>query len=394
MKFKIKNFRLKDFFFDLMQKDHVGSPDWVLLSVFGFLMIFGLMALSSAGAAVGFKSFHDTYWYVKHQILLGLLPGLVLFFFLANYNYKKFKKLAFPLLIISLILLLSVFIPGIGAKWGTSHSWINLFGYSVQPSEIVKLTFLFYLAGWLSTKDKKNLHDLHYGFLPFIFILMVIVILLVMEPDTGTMLIIVVMSLSVYYAAGGKLTHLAWLSAFGLTGLMLIVKISPYRAARLTTFMHPELDPQGIGYHINQAALAIGSGRWFGLGFGHSRQKFSYLPEPIGDSVFAVICEEMGFIFSAGIVALFGYLAWRGFKVARECPDSFGQLLAVGIVTWLIFQAFLNIGAIVGILPLTGVPLPFISYGGTALMTCLAGVGVLVNISKQTGGNPRWSKYD
>jgi cell division protein FtsW len=392
MKFKIKNFRFKDFFFDLMNKDQVGSPDWVLLGIFGFLIVFGLMALSSAGAAIGFRMFQDPYWHVKHQILLGLLPGLALFFFLSNYNYKKFKKLAFPLLLASIALLLLVFIPGIGAKWGTSHSWINLFGYSLQPSEIVKLTFLFYLAGWLSTKDRKALHDFHYGFMPFIFILLVVVSLLIMEPDTGTMLIIVAMSLAVYYSAGGRLVHLAWLSGFGIVALLVIARVSPYRAARLTTFLHPELDPLGQGYHINQALLAIGSGRLFGLGFGHSRQKFSYLPEPIADSVFAVICEEMGFFFGAALVALFAYLAWRGFKMAGECQDTFGRLLAVGIITWLIFQAFLNIGAIVGILPLTGVPLPFISYGGTALMTCLAGVGVLVNISKQTGGNPRWSR--
>jgi cell division protein FtsW len=183
--------------------------------------------------------------------------------------------------------------------------------------------------------------------------------------------------------AGGRLLHLTWLGVAGAIGLSLLVKISPYRAERLTTFLHPELDPLGNGYHINQALLAIGSGGWLGRGYGHSRQKFDYLPEVAGDSIFAVISEELGFFLATAIVAVYLFFAVRGFKLAQRCDDQFGQLIVVGIVGWFVVQAFFNIGAIIGILPLTGIPLPFISYGGTALLVCLAATGILANISKQ-----------
>jgi cell division protein FtsW len=316
--------------------------------------------------------------------MFGLLPGLVLFFFLYNYDYRKLKRWATPLLFISIGMLVLVFIPGIGAQWGTSRSWINIFGYSLQPAEIVKLTFLLYLSAWLSLRESKHLKDFSSGFLPFIVVLGLIAVLMLLEPDTGTMMIIALTSLIVFFAAGGSMWHLSWLGVAGGFGLWVLIRISPYRAARLTTFLHPELDPQGIGYHINQALLAVGSGGWFGRGYGHSRQKFAYLPEVAGDSIFAVSAEEMGFIISTIIVIAFAYLALRGMKLAQKCDDPFGKYLVIGIITWFVLQAFFNIGAILSIMPLTGVPLPFISYGGTALMMCLAATGILANISKQT----------
>jgi cell division protein FtsW len=197
------------------------------------------------------------------------------------------------------------------------------------------------------------------------------------------MVIIVVMSLAVYFAAGGSLVHLTWLGLAGLGGLWALIKISPYRAQRLTTFLHPELDPQGIGYHINQALLAVGSGGWLGLGYGHSRQKFAYLPEATGDSIFAIIAEELGFFLTVALIALYAFIAVRGLKLAAACRDPFGRLLVVGIITWLTTQAVVNIGAILGVMPMTGIPLPFISYGGTAMMVSLAATGILANISKQ-----------
>lgn len=362
----------------------VHRPDWKLLGIIAFLVVYGLVILSSSGVALGWEKFHDAYWYVKHQALFGLLPGTILFLFLYNYDYHKLKKLATPLLFLSIGLLVLVFIPGIGAQWGTSKSWINVFGYSVQPAEIVKLTFLLYLSAWLSLRESRHLKDFSSGFLPFIVVLGIVAILMLLEPDTGTMMIIALTSLMVFFAAGGSMLHLSWLAGAGGFGLWLLIKFSPYRAARLTTFLHPELDPQGIGYHINQALLAVGSGGWFGRGYGHSRQKFAYLPEVAGDSIFAVSAEELGFFISAVIVLAFAYLALRGLKLAKKCNDPFGKYLVIGIISWFVVQAFFNIGAIVGIMPLTGVPLPFISYGGTALMMCLAAAGILGNISKQT----------
>ena len=367
----------------IFKKKHDGNVDWHLVGAIWVLVIFGLIMLASAGVATGWQKFGDTYWHLKHQLVFGLLPGIVLFIIFAKIDYHYWKKIAAPLLFISIGLLVLVFIPGIGAKWGTSRSWINIFGMSIQPSEIVKLTFLLYLSAWLSAKQEHHIKDLSYGFIPFVFILGVIATLNILEPDTGTMIIITAMSLAVYFVAGGSLIHLTWLSLFGAAGLAFIIKVSPYRAARLTTFLHPELDPKGIGYHINQALLAVGSGGFFGRGYGHSRQKFAYLPEVTGDSIFAVISEELGFVLTVVVVLIFGYVANRGMKLANRCQDQFGKLLVVGIIVWFLVQALFNIGAVIAILPLTGVPLPFISYGGTALMMCLAATGILANISKQ-----------
>lgn len=386
IKFDFKNF-FRTFLKDIIRGQKGQQPDWFLVGIIGFLTLFGLVMLSSAGAAVGWEKFHDSYYHVKHQLLFGFLPGVVLFVIFSRLDYYRLKSLAFPALVASIILLVLVFIPGIGAQWGTSKSWINILGFSLQPSEVVKLTFLIYLVSWLSAKEERHLRDLQSGFMPFMFVLMIITALLVFQPDTGTMIIIVSTSLFIYFVAGGRWAHLAWLSAAGMGALWLLIKMSPYRAQRLTTFLHPELDPQGIGYHINQALLAVGSGGFFGRGFGHSRQKFAYLPEVAGDSIFAVIAEELGFVLSAALVFVFILLIYRGFRLAQNCRDPFGRLLVIGIISWFAIQAFLNIGGVIGILPMTGVPLPFVSYGGTAMMASLAAAGILVNISKQVNTN-------
>jgi cell division protein FtsW len=379
----MRKLRVKDFLKDLIRKQKEKNPDWQLVGLIGFLTIFGLIMLSSAGAALGWQKFGDSYFHVKHQIIFGFLPGVMFFIILSRIDYYKLKSLATPMLLASIVLLVLVYIPGIGAGFGSAKSWINFFGYSLQPSEIVKLTFLIYLVAWLSEKGEKKIKDFNEGFLPFLFVLLIVMVLIGAQPDFGTMSIIVFTALSVYFVAGGSLYYLLSLSMAGFLGLWLMIKISPYRAARLTTFLHPELDPQGIGYHINQALLAVGSGGIWGRGFGHSRQKFAYLPEVAGDSIFAVVAEELGFIISVMLVIAFVLLVIRVLRIAQNCREPFGRLLAIGIVSWFAIQAFANIGAIVGILPLTGIPLPFISYGGTSLMVCLAAAGILVNISKQ-----------
>jgi cell division protein FtsW len=379
----MRQVKLKDFFKDLLRRQKNRQIDLKLVGLIGFLTIFGLIMLSSAGAALGWQKFGDSYWHFKHQFFFGFLPGLLLFTIFVKIDYYKLKSLAVPMLLASIVLLILVYVPGIGAGFGTARSWINFFGFSLQPSEIVKLTFLIYLAAWIAEKGEKKIKDFQSGFLPFMMVLAVIIVLIALQPDFGTMSIIVFTSLAVYFVAGASLKHLAWVSGAGIAALWLMIKVSPYRAARLTTFLHPELDPQGIGYHINQALLAVGSGGFWGRGFGHSRQKFAYLPEVAGDSIFAVVAEELGFVFSVLLIVAFVMLVLRIFKMARACQDPFGRLLSIGIVSWFVIQAFSNIGAIVGILPLTGIPLPFISYGGTSLMMTLAASGILVNISKQ-----------
>jgi cell division protein FtsW len=360
------------------------APDLRFIIILGIVIVFGLIMLSSASAPMGYEKFGDSYYLVKHQLLLGVIPGIVLCVFFSLVDYHVWKKFAFGLLIVSIILLISVFIPGIGAEYGTAKSWLYLFGFSLQPSEIVKLTFMLYLATWLSSRGKKKTEDFSEGLIPFVAVLGTIMLLMILQPDLGTMIIIVAMALIMYFIGGAKISHLIGLGALGFGGILVLMKVSPYRTARLMTFLHPELDPQGIGYHINQAFLAIGSGGIGGRGFGMSRQKFQYLPEVAGDSIFAIIAEELGLIFSALVVVAFLYFFLRGLKIAQQAPDNYGKLVVIGVVGWLLVQSFINIGAMVGILPLTGVPLPFISQGGTALAISLAACGIVINVSRQT----------
>ena len=360
------------------------KPDYVLVISFLVIVIIGLIMLSSAGSVVSYERFGDSYYYFKHHFFSGVLPGIVLFFLASRFDYRRLRKLAFPLLLVSLGLLLLVFIPSIASVYGGSRSWVTLFGIQFQPSEVVKLTFILYLSIWLASRQKKEVQDVNTGLLPFLSLLGVVSLLMILQPDIGTLSIIIVSSFAVFFASGAKVTHLIAVGSGGLVALFALIKMAPYRAARFTTFLHPELDPLGMGYHINQALLAIGSGGLFGRGFGESRQKFHYLPEVIGDSIFAVIAEELGFFITVLIIVLFLVMMYRGFKVAQNASDNLGRLIAVGITSWFSFQAFVNIGAMLAVLPLTGLPLPFISYGGSALAISMAAMGVLVNISKQT----------
>jgi cell division protein FtsW len=356
--------------------------DYKYAGVVAVLVVFGLIMLASSGAPQGYQRFADSYYFVKRQLFLGAIPGAIACYIMSRIPYQVWKRWSFHMLIASVVLLLLVFIPGLSSDYGTAHSWIVLGGISIQPSELVKLTLLLYMASWLQERGQEKILDFHQGFLPFVMVLGGIMFLILMQPDMGTMLIIVAEILTVYFVAGGHLLHLTLLGGVGSVLLFLMIKLSPYRANRLMTFLHPELDPQGIGYHINQAFLAIGTGGWFGRGYGGSRQKFQYLPEVTADSIFAIIAEELGFFMSVGVIALFIYLFWRGLYIAQRVPDVYGKLIVIGITTWISFQAVVNIGAMVGLFPLTGVPLPFISAGGTSMLVTLAAVGILLNISR------------
>lgn len=360
------------------------KPDYKFIITLSVIIIFGLIMLSSASVALGFDKFNDNYHYIKHQLLNGFLPGIFLIIAFSLIDYRFWRKKALWLLLFSIVLLVAVFIPGIGAKYGSASSWLDIFGFSFQPSELVKLTFLIYLAAWLENREEKRVSHFQEGLMPFLVLLGIIAFLLFLQPDLGTMTIIVAFSLVVFYVGGANLSHVLGLITLAFLGIIGLAKLAPYRAARLTTFLHPELDPQGVGYHINQAFLAIGSGGIFGRGFGMSRQKFQYLPEVAGDSIFAIIAEEMGLFVSSLLVAAYAYLTFRGFKIAQAAPDKFAKLFTVGVVSWIIIQAFVNIGAMVGLMPLTGVPLPFISYGGTALAILMGACGIVINISRQT----------
>ncbi len=360
-----------------------GKPDYIFLIILGIIVLFGLVALASASSVYSYQRWENTYHIVVHQILFGLLPGIVLFLFFYLINYRLWLRFNFFWLILTIILLASVFIPGLGAKFGTAKSWIDIFGFSFQPSEFAKLTFAIFLAGWCFRKGKDKIYDFSYGFIPFVFYLGAVCALVLAQPDLGTMLVFVAASIIIFYTAGAKLSHLGWLGLSGLAAVIILAFKKNYLLNRFLSYINPAADPQGIGYQINQALLAIGSGGLFGRGYGNSEQKFAYLPEVIGDSIFAIIAEELGFIIVVLVIFLFAFLMYRGFKIAKLATDEYGKYIAAGIIGWLSFQACLNIAVISGLAPLTGIPLPFISFGGTALAASLAAAGLLLNISKQ-----------
>ncbi len=355
--------------------------DKQLIWVVGALIAFGLIALTSASSVLAFDKFHDNFYFIRHQILFGLLPGLAVFFLIAKIPYERLRQFALPLFGFSLLLLLLVLIPGIGTKLGGARSWFNFFGISFQPAELAKFSFILYLAAWLEKKGEE-ITDHKTGFGGFLVITGLLLGLIALQPDVGTMLIIAAIAGFMFFAAGGRWAHLGILALSGVLAVFLLIKAAPYRAERLLTFMNPSHDLQGQGYQINQALIAVGSGGAFGVGLGHSRQKFRYLPEVTGDSIFAIVAEELGFFLSSGLILLFAWFVLRVLKVASRAPDDFGRLAAVGIAAWIGVQALVNIGAMINVLPLTGLPLPFISYGGSSLMTLLAAIGVLVSISR------------
>ncbi|NQV13168.1 MAG: putative lipid II flippase FtsW [Parcubacteria group bacterium] len=365
----------------MAEKKH--KPDYWLVITVMVLLVIGLVILSSASAVVSYENFGNNYQYLKHQLFYGVLFGLLAMIITSRVNYRFWKKFAAILLGVTLVLLLAVFIPGIGLEYGGARRWISLGAATMQPTEVVKLTFILYLATWLE-KRQKGIRDWKFGFLPFVTVLGIIGSLIMLQPDLGTMSVIIVSAIAIYFIAGARWRHLAAIGGAGVVLFWILIKAAPYRMARFTVFLNPELDPQGIGYQINQALLAVGSGGLFGRGLGKSIQKYNYLPEATGDSIFAVMAEELGFIRILFLIGAFVFLAIRGFLLAKRAPDLFGKLVAVGIISWIAFQAFINIAAMVALVPLTGIPLPFISYGGTALLFTLAAVGILINISQYT----------
>ncbi len=361
------------------------SADRLFLLLSAVLVIFGLVMLSSASSPAGYSRFGDTFYFIKKQLLFGVLPGMLLFLFLARLNYHFLQKFSWLIYLFSLLILSLVFVPGVGLVLNGSRSWIQIFGLSLQPSEFAKLAVIIMLAKLLS--ESRDLGDWKNNLMPIFAIIMPAVFLIAAQPDVGTLAILVVIIFSMLYLADIPKHYLAILGLVGAVCFVGLLIVAPYRVQRLTTFLHPELDPQGIGYQINQAFLAVGSGGVFGLGLGHSRQKFQYLPEVQADSIFAVIAEEMGLLITSALVILIAFLGLRGFKIAKGTPDQFGRLLVSGIMVWFVWQSFFNISTTIGLMPLSGVPLPFISHGGSAMLVLLAAFGIVANISKYSKFN-------
>jgi len=371
---------------DLSHRQAGNQIDSKLLSTVLILIVFGLVMIASAGISYSRSRFGDSYYFFKHQLIYGVMPGLVAMYVMQKINYKFWKKISLPFFIASIVCLILVFVPGLGSKIYGASRWLQLGSFSFQPSEMLKLSIIIYLAAWLESRSDK-VKDFYEGLVPFLIVLGAVSFLLIKQPDVGTLGVIILISISIFFVSGAKISHMFFMGISGIVALGIIVKMESYRMNRLLVFLHPELDPRGVGYQINQALLAIGTGGIFGVGLGHSLQKFNYLPEPVGDSIFAIIAEELGILGAGFLIFLFVYLAIRGLKIGNNAPDDFGKFMAVGIIAWIIFQAFINIAAISGLIPLTGIPLPFISYGGTSIIFLMSAAGILLNISKHSNNN-------
>lgn len=358
------------------------QPDMLLLGTVATLMFLGLLFLSSASATEAFYRYHDTYRLVKQQLLHGILPGLFLFYVALRTDYARLKKFSKIFLLLCFALLLLVFISSLRNQYGTAQSWIVFGGFSFQPSELVKLAYIAYLASWLDNRGIE-IQSWSRATIPFLIILGMISALIIKQPDFGTLLIIICIALSMFFVAGASWKHLVYIISTGIVAFFVLIKAAPYRMNRFVAWWNPDIDPQGIGWQLKQSLIAIGSGGWWGAGLGHSKQK-SYVPMPANDSIFAIISEEIGFVFTVGIIFLFLVLLWRGLMIARRAPDYYSRFFAIGIVVWLTAQVFINIAGLLQVMPITGVPLPFISLGGSNMVVTLMGIGILANISRHT----------
>ena len=351
-------------------------------TVFGLLLI-GFFILASASMGLLTRTAGaDFFSIIFQQILYGLIGCVGLYFFAFKIDYKILLKLSFPFFIFSLIITSLVFLPDIGFSHGGARRWISVGPFFFQPSEFLKLGLIVYVAAWISSK-KRNIADFKTGFLPFAGVLAAAGFVLVLQRDIGTLGVTVTSCVLLFFLGGGKFKHL--LVGLAIIGLVFaaLVYFEPYRMNRIAVFLNPSHDLQGAGYQLRQSLIAIGGGGITGKGFGMSAQKFNYLPEPVSDSVFAVFAEEFGFVGSLFLLCFFLFFLYKGFSISIRAPDDFGRLLGAGIVILIVVQSLINMAAMVGIFPLTGIPLIFVSKGGSSLIATLAEAGILLNISKR-----------
>lgn len=354
-------------------------PDWLLALATVALTAFGLTMILSASAYLAASS-GNVYSFVTKQAI-SLAIGLVGMLILSQIDYHVWKEIAGPIIIVILLVLIGVFISP--ACRGV-HRCIDLGPSAFQPAELVKLGFLLYLAAWFARLGPA-IHDVKEGFGRFAILVAVVGGLIMLEPDMGTASTLILAAALMYFLAGAPLRHFALAGAVGVGLLFMLILVAPYRLARLQTYLQPSTDLSGSGYHTNQISIAIGSGGWWGLGFGQGKLKYlGYVPEVHTDSIFAVVVEELGFVRAALVLLVYLFIMARGFRIAKTAPDPFGRLLAAGITSLFAMQTFINLAAMLGVIPLTGIPLPLVSYGGSSLIVTLAGIGILLAISRQT----------
>lgn len=365
---------------------------FLILSI--LLIVFGLLFIATLSALQSLQFFGNTNYYLFHQ-LISVVIGFIFCIVIFKIPFNFIKKVSPMLLVINIILLAAVFLPFIGTKlWGASR-WISIGNNTFQPSEFLKITSILYLSSWLSNRFSENskkgwIFSVKRGydnfikiFLPFLLLLSIIAVMLYLQKDISTLGIIGITLITIYFVSGTPLWHTILVFILGSIGASVFIITEPYRVQRFLTLLRPETDPLGMGLQLKQSLIAIGSGGIFGKGLGMSTQKFGFLPQAMSDSVFAILGEETGIIGSSILIILFLLFLYFGFKIANSTTDKFYKLTAAGITTWIVFQAFVNTASIIGLFPVSGIPLPFFSYGGSHLIAEIIGVGLLLKISRE-----------
>lgn len=354
-------------------------PDYFLLMIIFILLGIGIVMVYSSSNVWAEYKYADQFFFVKRQFFfasLGVISMVVIMFI----PYVLWKKYAKPLLFLCFVLLLIVLIPGIGIVRGGAQSWIGVGVFSIQPSEFMKLGLIIFLAAFLSTYQ-KYIRSFRKVFLPAVILVFTAFSIIMLQPDLGTGVVLVLTCMLMIFIAGGNIGYFIWIGMIGVIGFVLLIISAPYRMSRITSFMNPWEDPLGDGFQIIQSLYAIGPGGLMGVGLGNSLQKYFYLPEPQTDFIFAILGEELGFIGGTIVIGIFILLLWRGINIALAAPDQFGRYTAFGIIGMLTIQVMINVSVVIGLIPVTGITLPFLSYGGSSLMLTLCSIGIVLNIS-------------
>jgi len=356
------------------------SPDYIIFLTVTVLLAIGIVMVYSSSAVKAQQLYGDGFYFLKRQIVWAVI-GLSLMAAAMWVDHRYLRALAKPGLWIALFLLLVVLVPGVGRATHGARRWVELGPLSFNPSEAMKLAFVVYLADYLARAGER-IRSFTKGLLPPLAVLGVSFLLILQQPDLGTAIALAGTAVLMLFCSGARLGHLVALFFASLPAVTWMIFGEQYRRRRFLAFLDPGADPSGAGYHIIQALYALGSGGLFGVGLGRSRQKFFYLPEEHTDFIFAIIGEELGFVGAVTVIGLFFFFLWRGYRVAITSPDTFAGFLAMGLTTMIGLQAVVNIGVVTGTLPITGIPLPFISFGGSSLVFTLLGVGILLNVSR------------
>ncbi|MEA2636568.1 MAG: cell division protein FtsW [Chloroflexota bacterium] len=356
--------------------------DRALLLAVAALTAFGLVMVFSASEVQGWLWFHNPAYYFEHQ-LMWLALGVVLLFAGANLDYHRLRPLAWPLAVATVVLMVLVLLPHFGVEVNGARRWLRLGPLQMQPAELAKIAAIIFMALWLE-RHRDRLSSLENGVVPFLALLGFTILLVILERDLGTTLILAGILLAQFLVAGGRKRHVLLLALIMALCVYLFIQMEPYRLHRILAFVDPWSDPLNTGFQAIQSVVALGSGGFAGVGLGHSIQKYQWLPFAHTDFIFAIVGEETGLLGTSAVLALFGLFAYRGYRVALKAPDAFGSLLACGVTTWIALQALINIAAVTVTLPTTGIPLPFISYGGSSLAIALLAVGILMNVSTQS----------